>query len=412
VSIWESIRIALRALRSNKMRTGLTMLGIIIGVGAVIAMVALGQGAAGQIKKQFESMGTNLLTVRSGTGRFRPGGPGPGSGQSDSLTVADAEAIARKFPDTILAVAQVARGNGDVKLGSKSWSTSLFGVTADYATVAKLTVEDGRFISEQDERSRARVVVLGRSVIEQLKGDRKADMIGDTILVKRTRFRVVGILKERGSGGFGQDQDDLVIMPCQTAMRRVLNTTHLSEIDVSCRTEKDMDLATEQITSLLRQRHKVQPPYETNDDFNVRSPSQIQEALSATSKTMTTLLGGVALVSLLVGGIGIMNIMLVSVTERTREIGIRKAVGATNTDIMAQFLIEALVISVLGGAIGIILGGTTVALISHMTGWTSAIQVPVVVLSVLVSAGVGIFFGIFPAYRAAHLNPIEALRFE
>jgi putative ABC transport system permease protein len=412
LSVWETVRIALRALRSNKMRTILTMLGMIIGVGAVIAMVALGQGAAKKMREQWESMGTNLVSVRpGGSSRRMPGGP-PGGSQQKVLKPADAEAIARKFTDTIAGVAQVSRGSGTVKMGNATSSTSFIGASPDYETVAKMPVEVGRFITAAEEKSRERVVVVGRSVVEKLSGDRETDMVGEEILVNRTRFKIVGILKAKGTGSFGQDQDDMIIVPCSTALRRIFNRDYLSEIDIQCRTEKDTDQVIEQVSSLLRERHKLQAPFPDNDDFNVRSQAQILEASAASSQVMTSLLGGVALVSLLVGGIGIMNIMLVSVTERTREIGIRKAVGATNHNVLQQFLVESLVIAVLGGVMGILLGVTSVLVIAHTLGWDAIIQASSVILSVVVSAGVGLFFGIYPAYRAANLNPIEALRYE
>jgi ABC-type antimicrobial peptide transport system permease subunit len=411
VNTWESIRIALRALRTNKMRTGLTMLGIVIGVGAVIAMVALGQGAAASIRKQFESMGTNLVVVRPGSPRMFGPGPG-GGGPRNTLVQADAEAIARRFPDTIAEVASVSRGSGDVKMGAITWNTQVIGGSPAYGAVTKTAVEAGRFLNADEEKGRARVAVVGRSVIEKLTGDRTTDLIGQDIEINRTRFRVVGTLKERGVGAFGQDQDDLVVIPCSTAMRRVFNRTYLNEIDMMCQTEADIPLATEQVVNLLRERHKLRPPFPDNDDFNVRSQSQILEASAQSSSVMTALLGSIAFVSLMVGGIGIMNIMLVSVTERTREIGIRKAVGARRHDILMQFVIEALVIALLGGLIGIGLGVGTVLVITHFLQWNALIQASSIILSVVVSAAIGLFFGIYPAFRAARLNPIDALRYE
>jgi len=411
VNLWESVKIALRALRSNKMRTGLTMLGMVIGVAAVIAMVAIGQGAARNIRKNFESMGTNLLSVRGGNPQMRPGPPEAGR-RRDTLVPEDARAIARKFPDTIAMAAQVCRGNGTIKMGNNSGSTSIIGGSPEYPDVAKWTIAKGRPISAQDERGRARVALLGRTVVATLTGDRQNEPIGESFLINRERFMIIGILGEKGVGGFGQDQDDVIMIPCSTAMRRVLNRTHLSEIDVTCNTEADMDLATEQIVSLLRQRHKIRPPFADNDDFNVRSQSQILEASQQSSQVMTSLLGGIALVSLLVGGIGIMNIMLVSVTERTREIGIRKAVGATAHHILTQFLIEAVTIAVIGGLVGIGLGIAAAQTMGRLLQWSVFVAPSSVVLSVVVSGSAGIFFGIYPARRAARLNPIDALRFE
>ncbi len=412
MNIWECIKTALRALRSNKMRTVLTMLGIVIGVGAVIAMVGIGQGAAQQIRDQFASMGTNLLTVSRGNRARRFGGPAPTSTQANSLVPADAEAILRKFPDTVAAVAQVCRGSAVCKLGNRSWSTQVQGVSPDYTMVAKWEVAEGRFINDQDNTGRTRVAVVGRSLIENLTGDRNADVIGQDMLINRSRFHIIGILKEKGSGAFGQDQDIVAMIPVNTAMRRVFNRTSLNEINVSCRTEQDMPMAIEQITTFMREEHKLRPPFPDNDDFTVRSQSQILEASAQSSQTMTSLLGGIALVSLLVGGIGIMNIMLVSVTERTREIGIRKAVGATRHDILMQFLIEAMVISLLGGILGVLIGVGIGQLAASVLNLGTVIQPSVVIIAVLVSGGIGVFFGIYPARQAAMLNPIDALRFE
>ena len=408
----DAVKIALRALRGNKLRTGLTMLGIIIGVAAVIAMVSLGQGAAAQIRNTFSSMGTNLITVERGRGRLQGGGAAAGAAPAQNLTPADAEAVAKRCQDTVALVAQVCDGSVQVKLGSGIATTRGTGATPEYEIVAKYPVEEGRFITPQDETARARVAVIGRTTVENLTGDRQADVLGQDLLINRARFIIVGILKTKGSAGGFMDQDDIVIIPCATAMRRVFNRNSLSNLAVMCRTEKDMDLAMEQIVSLMRQRHKRHPPYPDNDDVNVRSQAQILEASAQSSGIMTSLLGGIALVSLLVGGIGVMNIMLVSVTERTREIGIRKAVGATSHDVMTQFLIEAVVISLLGGIIGIMLGATLALLGGKLLSLPTLVQPATVLLAVGVSGAIGIFFGIYPARKAARLNPIDALRFE
>jgi putative ABC transport system permease protein len=406
--LWESVRIALRALHTNKMRTALTMLGIIIGVAAVIAMVAIGQGAANQISQQFASMGTNLLMITRNFQRVQAGS----TASQRPLTPDDAKAIAKKCQDTVAAISEVSNGNAQVKMGDKAWGTQVQGVSPDHPLVAKWEVEEGRFFTDQENTGRARVAVIGRTTIENLTGDRKTDVIGQTLLLNQARFEIIGILKEKGSGFFGQDQDDVVMIPVNTAMRRVFNRTWLNSINVSCRTEGDMNLATEEINTLLRERHKIRPPYSQNDDFMVRSQSQILAASAQSSATMTSLLGGIALVSLLVGGIGIMNIMLVSVTERTREIGIRKAVGATGHNIMIQFLIEAMVISLLGGFLGIALGVGLAQVAAALLKVPAIVQPMIVLLAVVVSGGVGIFFGIYPARQAARLNPIDALRFE
>ncbi len=410
MNLWESVKIALRALRSNKLRTFLTTLGMIFGVGAVIAMVAIGQGAAKRIQEQFEAMGTNLLVVRGGQ-PHRPGAPHIDR-RENSLIPEDAQAIARKFPDTIAMVAQVCRGSATIKLGNASGPTNVIGASPEYPEVAKWTVEEGRAISQQDEQSRARVALLGRTVVETLTGDRNNSPLGQDFLINRERFTVIGVLGSKGIGGFGQDQDDLIIIPCSTAMRRVFSRTNLSEIDITCNTEADMELATEQIVSLLRNRHRLRPPFPDSDDFNVRNQAQMLEARQESSNVMTTLLGGIALVSLLVGGIGIMNIMLVSVTERTREIGIRKAVGATAHHVMVQFLIEAVVIAIMGGLIGIAVGVAAAQIMGHVLEWAIYVNPWSIAVSVAVSGSVGVFFGIYPARRAARLNPIDALRFE
>jgi putative ABC transport system permease protein len=278
--------------------------------------------------------------------------------------------------------------------------------------VAKLSAEEGRFLNDQDEEGRARVAVIGRSTLESLTGDRHASVVGDSIQINRVSFTVVGVLKEKGAAAFGMDQDDMIVIPCSTAMRRVFSRTYLSEIGVSARSESDVDFATEEIANILRDRHKIRPPFADNDDFNVRSQAQIMDVMAQSSGTMTSLLGGIALVSLVVGGIGIMNIMLVSVTERTREIGVRKAVGATSNNILSQFLIEAVVISTLGGAIGIAAGAGVSKLLASMLQWDVLIQPSAVIAAVAVSATVGIFFGIYPARAAARLHPIQALRYE
>ncbi len=406
--LWESVRIAMRALRTNKMRTALTMLGIVIGVAAVIAMVAIGQGAARQISEQFASMGTNLLMVSRNFQRVRAGSTAP----MRPLTPDDAKAIVKKCGEMVAAVSQVSQGSAQVKMGDQASGTQVQGVSPEHPLVAKWEVEEGRFFTEQENASRARVAVVGRSTIENLTGDRDTDVIGQTMLLNRDRYEIIGILKEKGSGMFGQDQDDVVMIPVNTALRRVFNRTWLNSINVSCRTPEDMNLATEKINTLLRERHKIKPPYPENDDFMVRSQSQILEASAQSSATMTSLLGGIALVSLLVGGIGIMNIMLVSVTERTREIGIRKAVGATGHNILMQFLIEAMVISLIGGFLGIALGVGLAQVVSAVLKVPPVVQPAVVALAVIVSGGVGIFFGIYPARQAARLNPIDALRYE
>ena len=410
--ILESLKVALRSLGSNKLRTGLTMLGVMIGVGAVIAMLAIGEGASSRITASISAMGTNQLTVIPGNPRIR-GGFGGGGGQAiTTLVPEDADSIARKLTRTVSRVAPSTRGGVTVKMGNQNSQTSVVGTVPAYESVNNVGIGSGRFINENDVRGRLKVAVVGPTVVENLLGSPKANPIGKYIQVNRIQFQIVGVLQTKGSGTFGQDQDDVVIIPLSTALRRVFNRTYLSTISVECASPEKMELATEQITSLLRRRHHLRPPYEENDDFQVRSQSALLEVSQSVTGTMTALLGGVAVVSLIVGGIGIMNIMIVSVTERTREIGIRKAVGATGHDILLQFLTESLVVSILGGLIGIALGIVGSKVVGNILGWPAVVRPQSLILSFVVSAAIGIFFGIYPARKAASLHPIDALRYE
>ncbi len=410
--VWlASIRIALRALASNKLRTALTTLGIVIGVGAVIAMLALAQGAASRIRDQFTSLGTNLLTIRAGSPNVRPWLTGF-EGPQPTLVSEDAVALRQRLSDSVSAVAEVSRGAARMKMGNRTYDTAVVGVSPEYEQVALFPVEAGRFISEQDVAARSRVAVIGRTIVQELTGSRTANAVGQTMQIQRTSFRIVGITAEKGAGAFGQDQDDIVLIPVSTALRRVFNRTYLNEIDVSCKDASDMDVVAERVAWLLRSLHKLRPPFPDNDDFTVRSQAQLLEVSATAERVLTGLLGGIALVSLLVGGIGIMNIMLVSVTERTREIGIRKAVGATSRHILVQFLIESVVIAVSGGLLGILLGVSGSALMAWRLNFPVSVSPHAIVLAVIVAATVGIFFGIWPARKAARLHPIEALRYE
>jgi len=412
VNLWESLRIALRALGRNKMRTSLTMLGMIIGVSAVITMLALGAGATQRVTASISALGTNLITVIPGSPRVRFGGPGAGAAAITTLSEDDAKAIASRFPSTIAGVAPTARGGTTAKLGDKSYETSLIGTTPDYRRVNNAGVQRGRFISQNDVDGRLKVAVLGTTVVEQLLGSPSANPVGMYVLLNRISFRVVGVLKTVGSGAFGQDQDDVVIVPLTTAMRRVFNRTNLSTVNIEATSKDTMDLVTEQVSRLLRQRHHLLPPFPDNDDFSIRSQTGLLEAFSTTVGTMTSLLAGIAVVSLIVGGIGIMNIMLVSVSERTREIGLRKAVGATSRDVLLQFLIESCVIAVVGGMIGVGLGALGSKVMGNILQTSAVMTMQSVVMAVAVSAAIGVFFGIYPARRAAQLNPIDALRYE
>ena len=412
MTLWESFRIALRALGRNKMRTALTMLGVIIGVGAVISLVALGTGAERRVTESISALGTNQINIFPSTPRIRFGGPFTGFTPVTTLTEEDARAIATHFPQTVAGVAPTARGQVTAKLGDKTYQTSAVGTTPDYRNVNKASVKLGRFISAAEVDGRVKVAVLGPTVVEQLLGSPEADPVGMIVQLNRLSFKVIGVLKSKGSGTFGQDQDDMVIIPVSTALRRVFNRTYLSNLSVEASSKETIDLATEQISRLLRQRHHLQPPFPDNDDFTVRSQTSLLETFTTMTATMTSLLAGIAVVSLVVGGIGIMNIMLVSVTERTREIGLRKAVGATSRDILLQFLIESCVVAAVGGMFGILVGALGSKVLGKILQTPSAVTLQSVIEAVVVSTAIGLFFGIYPAQKASRLNPIEALRYE
>lgn len=399
------IRIALRALRRNKMRTLLTMLGIIIGVGAVIAMVAIGNGAKAQIESEIANMGQNVIMVFSGS--LTRGGVRGGWGSAPTLTLEDAQAILREVPG-VVAISPEVRSSFRIAVGNQDWYTQVLGVSAEYLQIRNWACEAGTGFSEMDVRSANKVAILGRTVATQLFGDE--DPIGKIVRIRNIPFTVVGVLKPRGFSMVGFDQDDLVLVPYTTAMRRLLNVTNLRTIVVQAQSAQLLPFIQDQITLLLRQLHKIGADKE--DDFTVRTQQDIAEFATAQSRTMTILLGAIAGVSLIVGGIGIMNIMLVSVTERTREIGIRMAVGARPKDILLQFLIEAVTLSVLGGFLGIGLGVAVAHAIASKTGWPILTPMYAVVGAFVFSAVIGIFFGFYPARKASRLDPIEALRYE
>jgi putative ABC transport system permease protein len=403
------LRVAVGSLTVHKMRTVLTMLGIVIGVAAVISLVAVGQGAQAQVLDQFQSLGSNLLTVSTMQSfGFSQSGLQQSSAE---LTMKDVEAI-DALADTVSLVAPVYSSSATVTYGGNTTSTSINGVTEAYAAVRNQTVSKGRFITEADNGKNAMVVVLGTSVVENLFGSESANPVGQTIRINRQNYEVVGVLTSKGSQG-PNNQDDVIMMPLRTAQLKLggAGTTTVRTINLQVRSADEMDLAQAQVTAILRARHGLTAS--EDDDFTVRNQADLITSVTETSGTFTTLLGAIAGISLLVGGIGIMNIMLVSVTERTREIGLRKAVGAKRGDLLVQFLAEAIVISAIGGLIGVALGVGGAQVIGPLLGGSEAlVTLQSVILALAVSLGIGVFFGFYPANRAASLNPIEALRYE
>jgi len=400
-------RVAFRALARNKMRSALTMLGIIIGVSAVIAMVSVGQGAQASIQEQIASVGTNLLFV--GAGSMNVGGvrSGTGATSTNTLNADDIEAIKRECSAVSMASPAV-RAGGQLVFGNQNWNTSVQGVNEDYPQIRKWAVGSGEFFTEGDVRTAARVCVIGQTIADNLFPG--MDPVAQMLRVRELPFRVVGIMAKKGQDAQGRDQDDVVFAPYTTVQKKLLSITYIQFANVSAVSPEATYTAEQQITDLLRQRHKLGP--NQDNDFFVRNMTDVADAADQTNKIMTLLLGSIASVSLLVGGIGIMNIMLVSVTERTREIGIRMAIGARSTDVRTQFLIESIVLSVTGGALGIILGVTLSLAIPKLLGWPTLISAAAIIGSVLFSAAVGIFFGYYPARKAAGLDPIDALRYE
>jgi putative ABC transport system permease protein len=400
---------ALRALRRNKLRSVLTMLGIIIGVAAVITMVSIGRGADAAVQQQIRSLGNNLLSVYPGV--TTASGVRGGFGNVSTLTVADGTAIARECP-AVAEVAWIKRQIVQVVYGNANWSTSGQGVTPSYHLVRDWPVVAGRFFEERDQASASAVAVLGQTVVDMLFAGGE-DPVGAMIRVKNVPFEVIGVLQRKGQTTWGQDQDDVVMMPFATAERRALGTQILGTVDMiyaSTPTADDVPAAEDQIRELLRERHRIQPG--GDDDFSIRNLNEIAEASKMASRVMTNLLLSVASISLLVGGIGIMNIMLVSVTERTREIGIRMAVGAQPRHILVQFLVEAIVVSAVGGLIGVLVGLAGTSLVARFAAWPTLLSAPAIALAFSFSAAVGILFGFYPARRAASLDPITALRTE
>ena len=401
------IRVAFRALVRNKMRAALTMLGIIIGVGAVIAMVSIGQGAQASVQAQIESFGTNLLFVSAGAQNVGGVRSGTGDSGTNTLTVEDLDAIRREVPSVSL-ITPAVNTRSQLVVGNMNWNTSIQGVNQDYPSIRKWNVDSGDFFTDSDVRSAARVVVIGQTIADNLFAG--MDPIGQTVRVMNLPFRVVGVMARKGQDPQGRDQDDIAFAPYTAVQKKILGSQRLQVAYVSAISQDATYTAQNQITELLRQRHKLTP--NEPDDFSVRNMSDVAEAANETNSIMTILLGSIAGVSLLVGGIGIMNIMLVSVTERTREIGIRMAIGARASAVRTQFLIESIVLSLTGGLLGIVFGVVASLVIPVMLGWPTLVSLMAIIGSVIFSAAVGIFFGYYPARKAAALDPIEALRYE
>jgi len=410
MNVWASMRIALNALRVNKMRSALTMLGIIIGVAAVITMIAVGGGAQARVEEQIKSLGSNLIIVLSGS--VTSGGVRLGSGSQLTLSEEDAYAIQREIPE-VQASAPTLRGSAQIVAGNTNWSTVIMGITPEFLEARQWEIASGKSIEPADLAGATKVALLGTTVANALFLD--SDPVGQTIRIRKVPFTVIGVLAKKGQSLQGQDQDDIILMPISTARKRVLGATQAKQrsigaIAVKIREGEDLGEAERQIKNLMRQRHRLQPGQD--DDFSVRNLSEVLATQEQSSKVLALLLAAVASVSLFVGGIGIMNIMLVSVTERTREIGLRMAVGARGRDILAQFLVEAVTLSLVGGLLGIVAGAIGSFAIGQLADWRTELSPGSVVLAVGFAAGVGVFFGFYPARKASRLLPIEALRYE
>ena len=403
--ILATIKIALRALRRNKLRTVLTMLGMIIGVGAVIAMVGIGNGAKSQIEAQIASLGQNVILIF--TGSVTRGGVHAGWGSAGTLTIEDAEAIQREIPG-VVAVSPEVRTSAQIAAGNQNWSTQILGEAPEYFSLRQWPIVQGASFTEQDVRSANKVAVVGQTIADQLYPGEEP--LGKILRIRNVPFMIVGLLLPKGLSLQGQDQDDLVVMPYTSAMKRVQRVTTLRTINAQTATALLLNPVQQQIIELLRQRHRITAG--RDDDFTVRNQQEIADMATEQSKTMTYLLAAIAFVSLVVGGIGIMNIMLVSVTERTREIGIRMAVGAHGSDILLQFLTEAVTLSIIGGVIGIGTGIGASKLIEAWRHWPVATPLLWILAAFVVSGAVGVFFGFYPARKASKLDPIDALRYE
>ncbi len=403
---WESVLIAFEGLKANKLRAFLTMLGIIIGVGAVVAMVSLGLGVQQKIQNSIAGLGSNLLIVTPGA-NSPSGGVRLAAGSNITLTKQDARAIGQQISG-INSVAPAVSQQFQVIHGNQNWKTSVQGTTPEFLAIRSFEIASGRFFSTSDEDTRARVAVIGQTVANNLFGE--ASPVGQTMRIGQAPFRVIGVLASKGQSSMGSDQDDVVIVPLTTAQERLMGISYVHNISIQVDNDEIMDRVQENVATLLRSRHHI--AQSASDDFTVRNLTALMTTMQETTGTLTLFLGSVAAISLVVGGIGIMNIMLVSVTERTREIGIRKALGATYNNILLQFMIEAIVIGVTGGLLGILLGVAGARVVSLVAGWNTVISFAAIISAFTVSVMIGLFFGIYPARKAALLDPIDALRYE
>jgi putative ABC transport system permease protein len=399
-------KVAMNALRRNKMRSFLTMLGIIIGVASVITMLAIGQGSKKSIEDQISSMGSNMLFVMPGT--MRMGGVQQGSSSSQRLTTDDVNAIKTEC-NAVIAVSPEVRSSGQAVYGSSNWPTTIYGGNEEYLEIKSWSIVSGRNITDSEAKGSAKVCLIGRTVADELFGE-GIDPTGETIRFKNIPFKIIGVLEEKGQNSFGQDQDDVLIAPFTTVQKRILAQTYIQSIQMSARSAEESSLAQEQVEEVLRQRHKLRE--NEDNDFEIRSQEELATTMTSVMDILTILLGAIAGISLLVGGIGIMNIMYVSVTERTREIGLRMSLGGRGIDILMQFLIESILLSVFGGLIGILLGLLASRIVAALTSWPITVMMGSVLLSFVVCTVIGVFFGWYPARKASDLDPIDALRYE
>ena len=408
MKVWNTLRIALKAIRRNKVRSALTMLGVVIGVASVIAMIALGSGARASIDEQMQSQGTNVVYVSSGSfGRPGGGAVRGGAGSVTTLTLDDAKAIAEQVP-LVSRASPMVRGRAQVVAGNQNWNTQVEGGSEDYVVIRNWVISSGANFTGRDVLVAEKVCLLGTTVANMLFPEQ--DPVGQVIRVKNQPFRVLGVLAPKGQGQFGQDQDDVILAPYTTVQKKLLGITYLNQVVLSATDGDTVEPTAVEATQVMRRRHRIANP--DDDDFTVRTVEEMAATRVEMARTMTLLLMSVASVSLLVGGIGIMNIMLVSVTERTREIGLRMAVGARTRDILRQFLAEAISLSIVGGAIGVVLGLTVSRLLTSGLGWPTLITPSSILVAFAFAGAVGIFFGFYPARKAAELDPIEALRYE